>query len=311
MRLLMAETDTANFIHRINTSISYSAFLFRITGTMAAASNFTLAQIGRLVYRIRNTTYVDCDFACMSALDNIAGGVAETTGLGTNNVPFAASVLIPRGYFDDNVEFVTPQDTAEFAIQFNTNVATNSTGAFLAELYAIEEHGLQSYNLMIKQQELNIGGAGNIPDNIITIENITAMYVTDIVGGVFTLAASPVTRMRFTVGNLFGGEFATGAILAKTNLANRVETAQSIMAEIFAAKVGDISSKLEDTAQVVFTTTAAARPQTISLGVSFNPNKLSETAAIASQRLQGKLTAKEGSGKRRTAETVKSITQAS
>lgn len=310
MRLLMAETDTANFIHRFNTSISYSALMFRITGTNDA-TGFTLAQIGRLVLRIRNTTYVDIDFACMAALDNIAGGIAEATNLGVNAGVYAASVLIPRGYFDDNVEFVTPADTAEFAIQFNTNVSGHTASGFLAELYAVEEHGLQSYNLMIKQQELNVAGAGNIPDQVITVENITAMYITDIVASVFTLASSTISRMRFTVGNLFGGEFSTGAILAKTNLINRIETAQSLMAEVFAAKVGDISSKLEDTAQVVFTTTGASRPQTITMGVSFNPNKLSETAGVTSARLQSKLSSKENSGKRRTAETVRSITQAS
>jgi len=306
MRLLNADTDLATFLFPIRNPVSYSALLVRITGT-AGGAGVTLSDFGRVQLRIRGQSIFDADLAIFNALDNLGGGIPEASGLGAAGA-FAVSILIPRNYFDDNVEMLSPNDNAEFQITFGPAIATLVTG-FLVELYALEEFGVMAYSLMIRQNEENIAGAGTIPTTINYVENIAAIYLTDIPGAgtVRTLVASAITRVRYTVGNKFNGDFSLAAGLAKTNLNNRVETAQTLMCEVFAVKVGDLSSKLEDQAQLVFTTSGAARPQIIVLGLMFNPNKLAETSAASAERIAQSLTMKRSTGKLRTAAVVGSV----
>jgi len=313
MRLLdSAMNELVTYLYPIRIPVSYSALLVRITGTTnAVAAGVVIADFGRVQLRIRGNTILDMDWPLINALDNVGGGIPEATGLGAAVTAFAVSILIPRNYFDDNVEMLSPNDNAEFQIQFGPNIATNVNNAlaFNVELYAIEEFGVCAYHLMLKQNEENIAGAGTIPSTINYIENICALYVSDIPGGlqIRTLVASGISRIRYTIGNKFAGDFSLGAGLAKTNLNNRVEAAQSLICEVFAAKVGDISSMMEDQAQLIFTTTAAARPQIIALGKMYNPNKLTETANQATARLQEQLVVKDNTGKKRTAATVRAI----
>lgn len=308
MRLLASNTDPASFIHRIQASVSYNALLFRVTGTSVGTAVF-LRDLGRLTYRIRGKTVVDADMDMLSALVNIGGGFPETLGMGAVGL-YTATVIIPRNYFDDNVEMVTPQDTAEFETQYTANLRAFTPTTFLSELYAIEEVGLQSYNLLIKQQELNIGGAGTIPDEITIVENIVAVYVSDIDTGppiALTLAGSPITRLRYNLGSIHAGEFSTAAGLAKTNAKNPVEVAQTLLMEVFSTEVSDLSGALEDVASLSFTTNAAARPQVLALGRSFNPNKLADTAEQAGARMASKLAAKDAGDQKRTATVVRSL----
>lgn len=310
MRLLHSTTDKSHFVHRIQQDLMYSAFLFRVSGTSGGTAVF-LRDVGRMSYTMRGRSLVDMDFDMMHAVNNVFYGVPENTNMGSASSAYAASVLIPRSYFDDNVESVRKDDQAVFECPFTANLETNTASGFLAELYAIEEPGIQAYNMTLKQTEFTVGGATTAAEEVANTENIVSLFISDIVSSVLTLASSPINRIRYSSGVERSGEFAMAAGLAKTNMKNAIETAQSLVCEVFSSERADISVQLEDSASLSLTCSNAAQPQILAIGMQFNPNKLSETATAARNRLDMALRRKAHDGKKRTVNTITAMMEAS
>lgn len=290
LRLLFSQASEQQFIHRVEVPISYSALFFRVTGT-GTATPPAIRDIGRLRYSIRQQPVVDADGDMLAHLASHWYGSSEFNA--TVSGAFNFSVLIPRSYLGDkNVERVTKADAAIFETSFSSNLFTNIASGFLAELYAVTAEGPQSYNLLLFQQAYPTIAAGQVyTDDLSTVENVCAAYISDVVGGVLTLVASNIDRVRARKGdNLV--DCSRTALMAYTAIKYAQEganngSATQLMAEIIGLDGSDLSSRLEDQYNLtVQTTGGSAVPQVLTVGFKPNPDRLGESSAEIADRLQ-------------------------
>lgn len=299
MKLLKADTDTAHFVCNIDTTLSVLGYFFRITGTNPV-TELTKDDVGRPRYRYRNTTLVDASFAFLHHMGNITFGNMPFTSVGSGAMEMG--IFIPRFWRDDNVEFVEKMDNAVFEIVFGSAVA-DQTG-FLAELYAIEAEGINSYHLKYIQHGESYGGAGTFPETY-SQENLLQAYISAFVTPDTTLVGSNITRLSFSLGNQ-KGDASIGAHLNWTNIVRRLETAFVLAVDMVSAE-GDITARLHDKLDIQFEVSGASYPQILVLSALFNPDKFALTSEMFKNRLYSQLQQAKLQDKIRTIEVIKSI----
>jgi len=301
MKLIEADTNLTRFLCNIDTALSVSAFFFRVSGTNDAGETLTKGNIGRVKYRVRNTTLVDASFEMLHHMGNILFGALPAVS--TIADAFEFGIVIPRFWNDNNVEFIEKEDNAVFEITFDS-AFDSAVASGLVELYAIEAEGIQSYNMKLIQHGESYGGAGTFPETY-SQENILQAFFSDLVGGVNTLNTTTIGRVAFALGDQ-KGEGSVGAFLSWTNIIDKLETAIDLCADLVAAE-GDITARLNDKLDVSWEVTAASYPQILMLSALFNPNKLKLTQNLYRHRLYRKLQEAQIKEKTRTLEVIKSM----
>jgi hypothetical protein len=314
LRLLFASAQPAQFLHRIEIPISMSALYFRVTFTNIAGQTATLREIGRLRFSIRQQPVVDADADYLSALANHWYGSNEF--ISTVALPFRWSCFIPRSFVgDSNVERVTKSDAAIFDTSFTSTLLGKVTaGTFLAELYAVSGEGPQSYNLLLFQQAYpTVAANSNFVDDLSSVENVCAAYISDVVTGVLTLAGSAIDRVRARKGDVTVDASRT-ALMAYTATKYNIEGAgdastTQILGELFGMEGSDFSARLEDRYNLTVQTGATtATPQMLTVGMKPNPDRLGESTAEIQDRLSRAKRDKAASGKTRALSVIDATT---
>lgn len=301
MKLIEADTNLTRFLCNIDTALSVSAFFFRLSGTNDTGQTLTKDNIGRVKYRVRNTTLVDASFSFLHHMGNILFGALPAVS--TIADAFEFGIVIPRFWNDNNVEFIEKEDNAVFEITFDSAFDT-AVASGLIELYAIEAEGIQSYNMKLIQHGESYGGAGTFPETY-SQENILQGFFSDLVNDVTTLNTTTIGRVSFSLGDQ-KGEGSVGAFLSWTNIIDKLETAIDLAADLVAAE-GDITARLNDKLDVSWEVTAASYPQILLLSALFNPNKLKLTQNLYRHRLYRKVQEAQIKEKTRTLEVIKSM----
>lgn len=317
LRLLFSSAQAAQFLHRIEIPISCSALLFRVqfTETNGAAA-VPIRDIGRLRYTIRQQPCVDADADFLSTLSNHWYGSNEFSS--TNNGAFRWSCFIPRSFVgDNNVEKVTKADAAIFDTSFTATFLSRVASGFLAELYAVSAEGPQSYNLTLFQQAYpTVSASQTFVDDISTVENVCAAYVSDLVGApaVLTLVGSNIDRIRARKGDItvdVSRQAAMAYTATKYNIEGAGDASTSqLIAEIFGMEGSDFSSRLED--RYNFTTQigsgGTATPQVLTVGLKPNPDRLGESASEIKDRIARAKKDKASQGKTRALSIIEAAT---
>lgn len=310
MLLLHSDDSETFFFHKIDQPLSFNALVFRITGTNPATA-LTRAAVGRIRYSIRQKVMVDASFEFLSHMGSVLFGHSEF--LSTVSGAMNMTVIIPRFYLDDNIEYVTKEDNATFEITFGSLVVNQTS--FLAELYARTDEGLQNYNLRIIQAENSLAGAGTFAQTISSVENICSVFLGDTQSTALDMADANTAIDRIQ-GNVGGKKFnmSRGAAVAATNMVNDCRVSSTVLfeniVEIFSADVGDLSSRLDDSVDVTLTLAGAALPQFLVVGMDFNPNKQQETAFMLANKLGFVQNQKAQAGKHRTVTSLARLSQA-
>lgn len=310
IRRLFSSSQEAQFLHRIEVPVSFSALIFRVTGTNGATPA-TARDVGRLRFTVRNKPFVDADFDFLQQIEDHWFGSREFSS--TASGAFNASVLIPRSFIGDrNVEYINKADEAVFETTFTQNLFDRIASGFLAELYAVVDEGPQSYNLTFFQQSYPTLSASQIyTDDISTVENVCAAYVSDIVSSVLTLIGG-----NLQTGNVFARKgdlevnasvFAlqayTGAKYALEGVSNPAATSGTgePIVELFGHDKSDLSARLVDSYKLQFTNGSGgtSTPQILTVGMYPNPDRLGESAAETKDRYANVKKAKAAAGKTR------------
>jgi len=289
LRRLFSSSQEAQFLHRIEIPVSYSALLFRVTGTNGATAA-TARDLGRLKFSIRQQPVIDADADFLQALQNHWFGSIEFSS--TASGAFNASVFMPRSFLGDkNVERVTKADAAIFETTFTQNLFDRIASGFLAELYAVVEEGPQSYNLLMFQQAYPTIAASQVyTDDLSTVENVCASYISDVVSSVLTLVGGNIAQVRARKGDVTI-DASTGALQAYTACKYAIEaaanpSASETIAEIFGLDKSSLSARLEDTynLQVTVGSGGTCVPQILTVGFKPNPDRIGESAAEEADR---------------------------
>jgi len=306
MHLLKASDDETFFHYRFDRVSQHSALVFRLTGTNGATAT-TLNDVGRIRYTVRGRTLVDSSFEYLSGLTKVFGGDPITTS--TISGPLDLAVLIPRFWGDDNIELIDPSDNATFEISFGGNVATRVASGFLAELYAIPEIGLNSYQLMLMESSDSIGGAGvfQMASPPGTMENIVACYMSELVSNVLTLSSGLITRVDGNIGSAAKINASIGALKAITNMKNELGGSFDLLAEIYSADIGDLAGRLNDSLNLNVHVSAASEPRMLLVGLAFNPDKLAQSAALLTNDFNQSLNRKQAAGHRRSVQVLRTV----
>lgn len=305
MLLLHSDDNESRFFYRFNRTSSHHSLLFRISGIMSATP-FTAREVGRLRYRVRNKVLVDADCDFLQAYAKIVGGSAEAT-LGAS-AAFSYSFVLPRYHTFANVELIEPGDNALFSVDFDSNVGTQATN-FLAELYAIPDEGLNPYQLRMIQSE-NTVGTGRFPLDSPTgaVENIAAMYLSDIVGGALTVTGSNIDRFEGQIGNQDLDASVVASLEATRAKSPGAGSAFADCVEVHSADMADLAGRLYDSADLKVDTSGAATPQLLTLGYDFNPDKQLDAAQLRNAVWQGQLRRKAGQGMVRNLAGLRQLT---
>ena len=307
LQLLDSDTSTGSFFHAIKRQVSLSAFFVYITGTNPVTP-LTLADLGRIRYGVRGRTRVDADIEKLVRLSPFWGGEAHFVSTASGEL--SCGFFIPRFWMSDNVELVQSEDNAQVEVIFGAAVA-NQTG-FRVELYAVPDEGIQSYELLINQTEDSFTGAGEFtmssPQS--TVENIVAAYLSDDQSGATTLAATTISRVRGRVGSR-AFDTSIAALLSANNRKRVLSLTAGAdyvgAAELFATEISDLTGKLGDDVALQLTLTGTAKPQLVTMGLAFNPNKLSDTTARQRATMESIVARKAGAGKTRTLSTISAL----
>lgn len=305
MLLLHSDDNESRFFYRFNRTSSHHSLFFRISGTMSV-SPFTAREIGRLRYRVRNKILIDADVDFLAAYAKIVGGAQEAT-LGAS-AAFSYSVIIPRYHGFANVELIEPGDNGLFSVDFDSNVGTQATN-FLAELYAIPEEGLNPYQLRMIQSE-NTVGTGRFPLDSPTgaVENIAAMYLSDIVSGALTVTGSNIDRYEGQIGNQDLDASVAAALEATRAKSPSAGASYADCVEVHSADIADLAGRLYDSADLKVDTSGAATPQLLTLGYDFNPDKQLDAAQIRNAVYLSQLRRKAGQGMIRNLAGLRQLT---
>lgn len=312
LRLLYNSSQESQFLHRIEVPISYSALFFRVTGTNDTGVAAAAREVGRIRFSIRQQPIIDADFDYLQALQALWYGTSEFASATAG--AFAASVMIPRAFLGDtNVERVTKSDAAIFETNFTPGLFSDIASGFLAELYAVVAEGPQTYNLLMHQQTQPTVAAGQVyPDDISTVENVCAAYLSDIVSSVLTLAGSNINRVRVRKGDVDTDSqiAASQAYTAAVYRREGVTVANEPIIEIFGLAGSDLSARLEDTYKLTVQTGTGgtASPQILTIGFKPNPDRLAESAGEIRSRLDRAKRQKAATNKTRALQVINTVT---
>jgi hypothetical protein len=238
----------------------------RFSGTNAAGVAATLADLGNVRVNLKGTDIDNATFNYFSLYNNLKWGVAEFTSVVAGTL--AASIYIPFHQPDDNSNclIVANQNDGYIQLQFPALVAA-LVASGTVEVYVIPSRGSNSYLSLHLQQNIQAGGAGSTKQSL-TSFNIANVYVVDNV---------IATQYLVTRDGIQSVNASRTALLAKSNLDNRVETA-ILFFEIPLNPSALLANTYANRVDVQVTTTAA-----VNLGLVYN-------SILFSQAFQGRVT---------------------
>lgn len=298
----------------------YQAFFLKLSSPASAAGQTgTAAGFGRIEFLQGGAPFVSVDYDNMRNINRLKGGAAhqELNVAGVHEF----GVLVPRGYFDNNVHQVNQADQVQCKIAYGATFTTWFTAGQTAvqKLYGlVRETGKMAYNLRIHQIDKSYGGG--VFREPLSQENVFAIYV------VAPATYGDLRRLRVEKDNVemanvtFAGSATADTESDATDISNvlnttdsEVETATSTHpAEITVAEPGEVGEFLSDDVAIEFTTTPAAPPYTQEFVVfsgDFTDTKLDQTAAEEAAIVQRKIARKNQYGKRRPVSVLAKLGQ--
>jgi len=264
----------------IRENVSFKGICIRITGTNES-TEAELEDVGLIQYVKNGQQMINCNFDWLMALSHMLGGNPKDDSTSSGALRFF--VYIPRFFFDDNVEHVTPEDNARISCTFNAGLDTGIASGGKVEVFLDVEDGIQKYDLIINTHAESMAGAATA---VMTLEqpNILAIGVSDLVSSVLTTASSAITKYSIAVGGVSHGDAAIGSWVDYTNCVMNLESDYVIATLPFRAS-GDITSRLKDTANLSIVTSGAAEPQVVVLSAQFDDKRLTRSLDARNARI--------------------------
>jgi hypothetical protein len=215
--------------------------------------------------------------------------------------------LIPRRYNDDNVETVTPADQYSISCTFNAAVDTRILGNLTVRVGIVPERGVQKYDLGITQFAESVA-VSSAPVFEYSKPNIVLVLASDLVGGVLTTAASPISTLANNMDDFHSSHWPWTGWTGFTNADFKIEAA-FVLAAVFWESNGDITSRLFDRVQIEVNNGAggAAVPQFLILNQYYDLARLDATINAQTRRYNAILTNKQGVNRPREVEAIQKI----
>lgn len=289
----------------------YSDLVIRLSGDAQAAQTFAIGDLGRLrlTEAGRDIVNVDCDNLRLQ--NTIKGGNSRVQA--TAGAASAATLRIPRGYYDNNVHQIIEADVVQVQMQFGANFTTVFQAGDTATIKVyglVRETGEMAYNMLIHQIDQTYGtGTFQLP---LRHENVIALYVID---------AAALNRVRVVkdgieIANVQQGPNAQDNDLESiSDLFNQTDTpvgaaaipivVDSGIMEVSLAEPGEIGEFLSDDVAIEYTTNAGATIETLVFSADFTPTKLRQTKVETAAVVQRKVARKNQLGRGRPVQTLR------
>lgn len=230
----------------------------RFSGVNAAGVTSTIAQLGSVRVNFRGTDIWNAPVSFVSNFNNLHWGVAEyASAIGG---AFVCSIYVPFHVpWDDQnglVNRISDKGTLQMLFPALT-AAVIASGT--VEVYYIPARSAATYIPIYMNQNIQIGGAGQVVDRLQSF-NISSIYVVT--------NALVTNVMVFRDGkNIINSNQNT--LLAKSNFDNRVETAiATYQLDLNPNKI--LSNSLSNNLEVQLTATGATALETYYLAILFN-----------------------------------------
>jgi hypothetical protein len=315
--LLAADTVSgqSSFLRDISPG-KYEGIIIRFSGD-ADGGTFAVSDLGRIRLTEAGRDIVAADADNLRFMNTLEGGNSRVNA--TLNSFSSATILLPRGFGDNNVHQIIEADVAQVQMQFGAAFATKFTGAAPAQIKIyglVRETGEMTYNLLIHQIDQTYGaGTFTLP---LRHENVLAIYpvVTD------DLRRLRVVKDGVEMVNVQHAPAATiqdqdlidiSDLLNLTDVPNTAAIAPTVngftpssMAALRIAERGEIGEFLSD--DVVLETTwagAATVFEFLVMSADFTPTKLRQSKVETSSVVQRKIARKNTLGRGRPVQTLR------
>lgn len=295
----------------------YEGIIVRFSGDAAAAQTFAIADLGRIRLTEAGRDIVAADADNLRLMNMYEGGSSRIQAVAAG--ASAATILLPRGWGDNNVHQIIEADVAQIQIQFGANFTTKFTSADPAQIKIyglVRETGEMTYNMLIHQIDQTYGaGVFTLP---LRHENVL---------GIYPVLNAELDRLRVVkdgveMANVQQGPNAQdndlvsiSDVLGVTDAPDAVTAfavatganADSTIAKIGIAEAGEIGEFLSDDVVVEFTMSPATTQVQEMLVVSadFTPTKLRQSKVETSSVIQRKIARKNTLGRGRPVQTLR------
>jgi hypothetical protein len=296
----------------------YEGIVVRFSGDALAAQTFAVTDLGRIRLTEAGRDIVAADADNLRFMNMLNGGHSRVQAVA--GAASAATILLPRGFGDNNVHQIIEADVAQIVIQMGANFTAKFTGADVAQfkIYGlVRETGEMAYNMLIHQIDQNLSsGVFTLP---LRHENVIAIY---------PVINTNLSRVRIVkdgeemVNVQQGGATAQdNDLVAISDLLNQTDapdtaaafagaglgpfTTDSSIAELAIAEPGEIGEFLSDDVVVEFTMVGAQVQEILVLSADFTPTKLRQTKVETASVVQRKVARKNTLGRGRPVQTLR------
>lgn len=282
---------------------TYEGYQLYISGTNNAANDLDPQDIGTVRLLINGIDYVNVNYQELLEFNRLMGGMARDSS--TTGAAFEHSLIIPRGFFDSNVELIDDIDLAQLSIQWGPNVSTKVASGTV-ELYGMtRKTGTQMYNLKMIGVQESIGGAGTFPV-IFREENIIAIYPR-LTARASATAETNLTRIRAEVDGRENCNIVREALRYQSYNRRRNDSSEvTKVGEILFAEQANIGEYLTDSVKLDVTAAAAITFDTMVVAADFNPAKQKTSAARSGEVLDQAIRRKMSGNKTRPVAVLES-----
>lgn len=300
------ESQSVNsFRAEIRTAESFSHIALQFTGTNDTAQTLALANIGRIIVEKNGVQVVSANYDYLHSLSQIMLGTPRFDSATAAAV--STFLLIPRRFFDDNVETVTPADQYSISCTFNAAVDTAIVGNLTIRVGIVPERGVQKYDLGITQFAEAVA-ASTTPTFEYAKPNICMVLGSDVVSTVLTTASSPISTVSVNMDDFHSASWPWTGWTGYTSNAFAIEAA-FVLATVLWNSAGDITSRLFDRVQVEINNGAggAAAPQFLVVNQYYDLARMDATISAQTRRYNAILTNKQSAARPREVEAIQKI----
>ena len=295
----------------------YEGIVIRFSGDALAGQTFAVTDLGRIRLTEAGRDIVAADADNLRFMNMLNGGHSRAQAVAGSFS--AATVLLPRGFGDNNVHQIIEADVAQIVIQMGANFTTKFTGADAAQFKVyglVRETGEMAYNMLIHQIDQNLStGVFTLP---LRHENVIAIY--PVINA--NLSRIRVVKDGEEMVNVQQGPLAQdNDLVAISDLLNQTDapdtaaafaaaglgpfTTDSSIAELAIAEPGEIGEFLSDDVVVEFTMGGAQVQEILVLSADFTPTKLRQTKVETASVVQRKVARKNTLGRGRPVQTLR------
>lgn len=291
LKLLDTDTSKNSVLFKIDQPVSIKGLFLHFSG-LNGVTGVDMEELGRLKYRIRGKSIIDCDTQYMLAYDKIFFGYFPQTT--TDSGLIDIGVYIPRWYGrmpSHNVEHLDRLDNAELEIIFGAGLsATSNPTTWVTELYADLHDGVESYHLTFHQFGEADVSASTVEISQYSEENILGVMVGEYTDDVVTKTGNWLGTTHANQGRLaydIGHKHAEGTARAWVNgrsvdgIGDEDEQESPHCCMVYNAEGDDVNNKLFDGINMHFTNGSGGATdfETLICGAKINPFKMAETLA--------------------------------